>query len=638
MNASVPSPSPMALCDSPQAARNALAEGFSVRIGRWAEQTGAAAADIALLTHTARELTLAVCDGHVCLPLRELSGTTPEEARRALLASGAAVDAGSRLLFSAAWPLVIDGERLYLRYFFDLETRFAAALSELAAAPLADAAPLERLRAALEARFPPRPDAGPDWQKVAAALAFNRRLTIISGGPGTGKTTTVAAFIACLLELEPELRIALAAPTGKAAARMREALAARALPEPVRAKLPGEAHTIHRLLGTTPVQGRFRHHAANPLALDLLVVDEASMLDLALAAALLDALPVHARLVLLGDKDQLASVEAGAVFADLSSGWRFSETWAVRLAALTGAPVEILMRGASVGQGAAFTDCVVWLDESHRFRADSGIGRLAREINAGEGAAALGWLRTGADPGVVWIGGENLPANAPKDAAAHEPRAWPSAAALAAMEAGYADYFAALRETPPGELLSARVDRVFDAFERFRVLVAVHSGPCGLAAINAHLAAHARAALGIDPAAGPFWAGRPVIVLENDPVTRLFNGDVGLCLPAADGAPRVYFPAVNGGYRALPPQSLPEHDTAFALTVHKSQGSEFAGVLLLLPDREPRAASRELLYTAITRATRQVTIASAEPVFIAACAARGERFSGLGDRLRGRNL
>ncbi|MDR1228045.1 MAG: exodeoxyribonuclease V subunit alpha [Azoarcus sp.] len=634
MSAGATLPSPVGPRDSPQAARNALAEGFAVRIGYWAERTGAASAEIAFLKHAARELALASCDGHVCLPLRELPGTDPEAARRALLASGVAVEAGSRVLSTAAWPLVIDGDRLYLRYYFDLETRLAAALAALAAAPPVDTAPVERLRAVLDARFPSRPDAGPDWQKVAAALASNRRLTIISGGPGTGKTTTVAAFIACLLELEPELRIALAAPTGKAAARMREALAARArgLPESVRAKLPGEAHTIHRLLGATPEQGHFRHHAVNPLVLDLLVVDEASMLDLALAAALLDALPAHARLVLLGDKDQLAAVEAGAVFADLSAGWRFGEAWAARLSALTDVPVGVLMQGSDEGQGATLADSVVWLTESHRFRADSGIGRLAREINAGEGAAALGWMRTGVDPDVVWIEGESVQAGVAGDAT---PRAWPSAAALAAMENGYAAYFAALREMPPGEPPSARVARVFAAFERFRVLVAVHSGPCGLAAINAHLAGRARAALGVDLAAGPFWAGRPVIVLENDPVTRLFNGDVGLCLPDAGGAARVYFPAADSGHRSLPPQRLPEHDTAFALTVHKSQGSEFAEMLLLLPARPSRVLSRELLYTAITRATRRVTIAGVDPVFTAACAARGERFSGLGDKLRG---
>ncbi|MCL2590322.1 MAG: AAA family ATPase, partial [Betaproteobacteria bacterium] len=376
------------------AAREGLAEGFAAQLGRWVERMGTVRPDdVGCLMRVARELALAACNGHVCLPFAALTGAGFEEALRVLLASGMAVETGeapSHVLTGTAFPLVIDGGRLYLRAFFDLESRLSRALNAFSV-PLPDGAlTVERTRAVLGSVFPPRE--GVDWQKVAVALALTRRLTIISGGPGTGKTTTVAALIACLLELEPDLRIALAAPTGKAAARLREALDARArdLPETVRARLPAEAHTIHRLLGATGTAGRFRHHGGNPLALDLLVVDEASMLDLALAASLFDALPPHARLVLLGDKDQLAAVEAGAVFADLSSGWRFQAIEAARLAALTDVPEEVLLQGA--GSKAALPDSVVWLLDSHRFRADSGIGRLAREINAGDGAMALSWL------------------------------------------------------------------------------------------------------------------------------------------------------------------------------------------------------------------------------------------------------
>ena len=612
-----------------RAAREGLADGLAAQLGRWGERLGTVTHpdDAAYLARVVRELVLAACDGHVCLPLAALPGGCADEVSRVLLASGTAVEAGKipHTLAATAFPLVIDNDRLYLRAFFDLECRLSRALSALAV-PQEETA-LERSRAALEAVFTPRD--GVDWQKVAVALAITRRLTLISGGPGTGKTTTVAALIACLIELEPDLRIALAAPTGKAAARLREALneRARGLPEAARARLPAEAHTLHRLLGATATPGRFRHHAANPLALDLLVVDEASMLDLALAASLFDALPSHARLVLLGDKDQLAAVEAGAVFADLSSGWRFRAQEAARLALLADVPKETLMQGA--GSEAALLDSVVWLVHSHRFRADSGIGRLAREINAGEGAQSLAWLRNQTDPAVCWIEDEN-------DATSSD--APPSAAALAAMEAGYAAYFSALRESNVDEPLEARAARIFTAFEHFRVLVAVHRGARGLAAINARLEHYARAALGIDSAAtGPFWPGRPVIVLENDPVTRLFNGDVGLCLPGCDGALTVVFPSHDGGIRAIPPRRLPEHDTAFALTVHKSQGSEFSEVLFLLPVQPMRVISRELLYTAVSRAACRVTIAGSGAVFEAGCAMRHERFSGLGKRLRNRN-
>jgi exodeoxyribonuclease V alpha subunit len=628
---------------SAYAAREGLAEGLAAQFRRWAERMGTVCPDdTARLMRVVRELALAACNGHVCLPLAALSGVSADEASRILLASGMAVEAGgtSCALAATAFPLVIDGGRLYLRVFFDLESRLSRALNTLSAPLPVDAAALARSRAALDSIFPLRE--GVDWQKIAVALALTRRLALISGAPGTGKTTTVAALIACLAELEPDLRIALAAPTGKAAARLREALAVRArdLPETVRARLPAEAHTLHRLLGAGGTPGRFRHHGANPLALDLLVVDEASMLDLALAASLLDALPSHARLVLLGDKDQLAAVEAGAVFADLSSGWRFRADEAARLAKLTGTPEEVLLQGN--GNEAALTDGVVWLLDSHRFRADSGIGRLAREINMGEGAAALAWLKTRADPAVCWIEdktGTDEPGDASFRAVGETalPGAPPSAAASMAMEEGYGAYFSALRESVADELPETRAARIFTAFEHFRVLVAVRQGPRGLAAINAHLERHARAVLGIDPATGSFWAGRPIIVLENDPVTRLFNGDVGLCLPGHDGALSVFFPAPGGGIRTVLPRRLPGHDTAFALTVHKSQGSEFSEVLFLLPDQPVRVLNRELLYTAMTRAACRVTIAGSAAVFEAGCAARSERFSGLGERLRNRN-
>jgi exodeoxyribonuclease V alpha subunit len=620
---------PLSAIPPAHVAREGLAEGFAAQLEHWVQQTGTIHQpdDTALLAHVARELALAACDGHVCLPLETLTGVESDQVSATLLASGLAVDASKtppQILAATAFPLVIDGNRLYLRAFFDLESRLSRALTALSVPLPYDAAMISHARDVLDSVFPPCENV--NWQKVAVALALTRRLTIISGGPGTGKTTTVAALIACLLELEPGLRIALAAPTGKAAARLRETLAARAqdLPETVRAKLPTEAHTLHRLLGATVTKGRFRHHRANPLALDLLVVDEASMLDLALATSLLDALPPHARLVLLGDKDQLAAVEAGAVFADLSSGWRFRADEGARIADLTHAPEEILLQGA--GSEAALFDSVVWLLDSHRFRADSGIGRLAREINAGEGAAALAWLKTQSDPAVLWI--EDEIDNASPDAP-------PSSAVLMAMEAGYAAYFSALRETFVDEPLEARATKALAAFERFRVLVAVLDGPRGLAAVNAHLERHALAILGIGSTdAGSFWAGRPVIVLKNDPATRLFNGDIGLCLPDDNGALTVVFPAPGGGIRSVPTQRLPLHDTAFALTVHKSQGSEFSEALLLLPVRPVRVLSRELLYTAVTRVAHRVIVAGSAAIFEAGCAIRSARFSGLGDRCR----
>lgn len=626
-----------------------LALGFAEHLAAWAERLGAPAAARAALRHAGRRLALATAAGHVCLPLAMLAegddGAADEappldaetgaagSLRARLLASGVVVEAAALAAAPRlAHPLVVDeADRLYLRRHYDLEARLARALQARAAArpALGDDA---RVKALLARLFPAVPAGGaPDWQRIAVALALQRRLTVVSGGPGTGKTTTVAALLGALLGLQPDLRIALAAPTGKAAARMLEALRGRAarLPAALRAGLPAEAHTVHRLLGATGEAGRFRHHAGNPLPVDVLVVDEASMLDLALAARMVDALPPEARLVLLGDKDQLAAVEAGAVFAELSASRRLEGADIDRLAALTGCDAAAMAAGIAGDAEAAdaphpLAGSVVWLTGSHRFAADSGIGRLAADINAGRGEAALAWLRAGGDASAAWL----------EDAGAQ-----PGAALWQAMEAGYADYLAALRGFGArAGRAEARVAAAFAAFDRFRVLAAVHDGPRGLAALNAHLARWLRAGLAhpLDHGAASRWyPGRPVIVLRNDYLLGLYNGDVGLCLPDADGALAAWFPVQGGGFRALPPQRLPAHDSAFALTVHKSQGSEFDTVLLVLPAQAARVLSRELLYTGVTRAARRVAIAGDGAVFAAACARPTRRFSGLAARLRG---
>lgn len=602
-------------------------------------------------------------------------------------------------------PLVLDDDgRLYLHRYFDLESRLARRLVQAARHP--PAAIDEATRARLQALFgggqassapsvaPARPlapaappaqamappaaarprsasrragrdnptlplfpdaeidpaEAGgatPDRQQLAAALALRQRLAVISGGPGTGKTTTVVNLLACLIAQQPEGRIALAAPTGKAAARMTEAIRLRAghLPPELAAKLPQEAHTIHRLLGVTP--GGFLHDAKRPLAIDTLVVDEASMLDLALATRLLEAVPPAARIVLLGDKDQLAAVESGSVFAELSLAPRLDAACIADLAAACGLapgalaalgatppPVPPSTPGAPSAPPASFAvlpDSALWLTRNFRFGSDSAIGRLAAGINAARTDEVLGALRTasaaatGADAPLRWF----------DDAAP-----LPGAATLASIEAGYAAYFDAVRRDP------ADVATIAAAFERFRVLCALREGPRGVRALNDRLTRHARRVLQAVPATAqasaaegapggltPWFTGRPVMVLRNDPLLKLFNGDIGFVLPDGHGVPAVVFPA-GDGWRRVPPARLPEHETAFALTVHKSQGSEFDEVLVLLPDTPHRVLTRELLYTGVTRARERVRLAAGPAVLRAAIGTATRRHSGLLARLR----
>jgi exodeoxyribonuclease V alpha subunit len=542
-----------------------LAQGFAMHVGRWAERQGCDAATIQALRAAATEVGLATGEGHVCVRI-------DPAARPRLISSGLVGTPDA----PGALPLILDaGDRLYLHRYFDVEKRLA----------------LRLMRAAAAGDVPGSADVvmPEDQQRRAVLLAQQKRLVIISGGPGTGKTSTVVNLLAGLLSQQPAMRIALAAPTGKARARLLEAIRQRAatLPQEIRARLPQEASTIHRLLGAR-ADGSFAHHADNQLAIDALIVDEASMLDLALATRLLEAVPDHAHIILLGDKDQLASVEAGAVFAEISS----------RQGALEGS--------------------VVWFRDNFRFAVDSGPGRLASDISGARADAALDWLRRGAETSVKWL---------------DDAGRGPASASMEYLLAGFGVYFDAVRRDA--------YDRasIFAAFGAFRVLCAMRAGARGVDRINELLDTRARASLRPvmeqyqGDSRSPWYPGRAVLVRRNDYALELMNGDVGIALPDEGGNLKIFFAGDAGAYRAIAPARMPPHDSAYATTVHQAQGSEFDEVMLILPDSPSQLVTRELLYTAVTRARRRVTLCAGEAVIRAAIDSPTRRFSGLPARL-----
>ena len=592
-----------------------LARAFARRARDWAAARTGDSRTLRSVEAAAFAVSAATSAGHVCVPLpdvapRVASDMDAVELRSRLLASGVAGASDG----SAVFPLIVDAaDRLYLHRYFDYECRLATRIATAqrgAATNAVSPAAIDELRR----RFPVSDADEPDRQRLAVAIALAGPLAVVSGGPGTGKTSTVVSLVACLLAQDPACRIALAAPTGKAAARLLESVgaAAASLPEALRERVPREAYTVHRLLGAGSGARPYRHDRDHPLAIDALIVDEASMLDLALAARLLEAVPAAARVVLLGDRDQLAAVEAGAVFAQLCSRSTLSAAAGRRLAEIGGFDPGAL-RALYAGDG-GLRDAVVLLTRNFRFRAGSGIGGLAAAIRDGDAAAVIEALRGDAD-GLRWL-----------DDGAVEP----APASREACVQGYRAYIAAIARDPRD------VAAIHRAFAGFRVLCAVRDGPRGVGAINDLLSRRARAALDAPLAAGDeaWFAGRPVVLRRNDHALRLYNGDVGIALPAADGGFEVHFPLAEGGCRSVSPSRLPDHETAFAMTVHQAQGSEFDDALFLLPAAASGVVTRELVYTAATRARRSLTIVGDSQLLQHAVRTRGERASGLLDRLR----
>ena len=671
-------------------------------------------------------------------------------------------------------PLVLGGTAaaplLYLRRYAGYETEVAQAIHAATQTPLAVDEAQARHWLARLFDMPASQATQVDWQQVACALALRGRLTVITGGPGTGKTYTAARLLALLLAMHPSpdtLKVALAAPTGKAAARLRQAidqslqdLQARlgdALDLAAFTQRMGQAKTVHALLGARPDTRQFKHHRTHPLDLDVLIVDETSMVNLELMAALLQALPPTARLVVLGDKDQLASVEAGAVLGDLCAqaeqpryrpdtlaylqrtcGQHLPSVRPGSLHAAGDADAAAGARGADtaghhlppgVDPLPALAQQTVMLRHSRRF--GSAIGQLAQAVNAGDARAAQALLAgRSAGPSATAHAPNGATAAAARTVTPGAPdagiiwRAAPDQASPATVlalavqgreraPASYADYLTLVQRGPsafaaparagspggevgssagvpvsvdgaaplppstgqlaldfgvpdadgtqlPGSQSSspvgaaanaqggnddphtAWVKAVLRAFDRFRILCAVHDGPWGDRALNQGVQ-RALAQAGLLQPAGEWFVGRPVMVTRNDAALGVFNGDVGVVLPSArssagradgsGGALRAWF--LDGdALRSVSVSRLAHVDTAFAMTVHKSQGSEFAHTVLVMAPGAGGVMTRELVYTGITRARTHFSLVEGEPGLLAtAIRQRVVRASGLQARL-----
>lgn len=574
-------------------------------------------------------------DGHICVDIG-----TWNTAADAALADIRPVLAASPLVAGptgdAAAPLVLDGDLLYLRRFWRDEARVAeAVLGRLAPLPVPDdlAAELDRLFPVVES--------GPDWQKIACAIAARGAFAVITGGPGTGKTTTVIRLLGLLQTMaqragQPRLRIRLAAPTGKAAARLNASIAVQIdrlqVDASVKQAIPAEVTTLHRLLGSRPDSRRFRHDADHPLHLDVLVIDEASMIDLEMMAATLDALPPQARLVLLGDKDQLSSVEAGAVLGDLCARADRGYYDAGTRAWLSGTlGVDVGPWSATDDEARPLDQQVTMLRRSRRFGEHSGIGALALGINHGDMTAVTAAFSTSSGELAL------LPA---------------SAASIAAVAIdgrdqapGYRHYLDWLEANRPplGANLAAFeawAAGALTAYARFQLLCATRHGDAGVDAQNERIA-KGLLERGLVEAIGGWYEGRPVMVTRNDYALGLMNGDVGLTLWVPDGqggmALRVAFAVMHeqGGERIrfVVPSRLSAVDTVFAMTVHKSQGSEFEHTALALPAEPSPVLTRELVYTGVTRARAAFTLLASPDIVAYAVGRKTHRASGLLRRL-----
>ena len=503
--------------------------------------------------------------GHSCIQI-------DDEAKTLIIESGLALKDTNSHDTTTTLPLAIEQDRLYLHRYWLYESRLAQQLSKITQLKVSNKPKTTADFSTLLDKYFGNSETI-DWQLAAATMAINQAFCMITGGPGTGKTTTVVKILALLQELSDQpLLIALAAPTGKAAMRLQESIGFNkaALPciAAIKSAIPESVTTLHRLLGAKPPSPYFRHNAKQPLVYDLVVVDEASMVDLALMSKLVDALKPGARLILLGDKDQLASVESGAVLADLT----------------TALPQQTLE-----------------LQKSHRF--DEDIKNLATAINQQQDLEAWRLLQTG---------NKNI----------------------ALLETDLIDYISK-QQIDYLRLITARAEfsDIYKAFNRFQALCATRLGKNSVSDIN-HAVELLLSNKKLIHLSGLWYCGRPIMITQNNAALQLYNGDIGICLrdKEQEDQLRVFFQRADGSIKKYLPARIPHCETVFAMTIHKSQGSEFEEVLIILPETISPVLTKELLYTAITRAKKTIKLVANEAVFFSTVRQRVQRVTGLINR------
>ena len=488
-------------------------------------------------------------------------------------------------------PLILDEKnRLYLYRYYDYEKELSKNLKKRMI--LNEDIDYNILHKGLEKFFPNDCTDIIDYQRIAAKTALTKRICIISGGPGTGKTTLITKILALLLELnEKDITFALATPTGKAAARLEESIIAAKkdliCSERIKNKIPENASTIHRLLESISYSPYFRYNKNNPLPIDVVVIDEASMVDLALMSKLVQALPENSKIILLGDKDQLASVEAGSVLGDLCNIPQYYKK-------INSNPIEL-------------ENCIVFLKKNYRFGDDKSIIKVSKEVNKGNGEIAISIMKKSTDKQIEFF--DIFQSNDLMQILSNE------------ISLEYSAY-----------LKTDNINNAFNFFNSFRILCAVKNGNFGVLNIN-KLVEQILYKKGLIKLEGQWYHGQPIMITRNDYQLNLFNGDTGIIFYDKESRGlRAFFKTGNNFKKIILP-ALPEHETVFAMTVHKSQGSEFDRIILLLPDIVYPVMTRELVYTGITRAKTNVKIFGSASVFCETVKKKIIRSSGLLDDL-----